>query len=99
MAINKESMRRLIKSDDFQELLKILALKIRELDTIRDIDTDKVTTEKIAINQIARKIAIDTIELWLSEIFNIINFDEFSSRHIEKRDDIIGRLEEEKNKQ
>ena len=36
-----ERVGELIKSDTFQELLQILALKIKELDTVRDIDDFK----------------------------------------------------------
>uniref|UniRef100_A0A6M3IIJ2 Uncharacterized protein n=1 Tax=viral metagenome TaxID=1070528 RepID=A0A6M3IIJ2_9ZZZZ len=98
MALNEESIKQLVKSDDFQELLKILALKIRELDTVRDIDTTKTAIENVAISQLAKKMTIETIELWLSEILNIVNFREFSNRYVEKKDDIIERLEEREDK-
>lgn len=95
---NIESIRQMVKSEDFQTLLKILSLKIREIDTVRNINTDKASMQSIAISQAGKKIAIDTIESWLSEVLNIINFEEFTNTHIEERDDIIKRIQDQKNK-
>jgi len=84
-------VKELMKSDDFKELLTILALKIKELDTVRDIN-NKDSDRKMAVNQLARKMAIDIIEQWLDEILGVANFNEFIDNNIEKTNDIIGRF-------
>lgn len=86
-----DRVRELVKSDIFQELLQILALKIKESDTIRDIDDTK-NLNTIAIKQVAKKLAVEMIESWLAEIVGICNFEEFTRKHIEKQDDIIKQL-------
>lgn len=98
MAENKQIIKELVKSDGFQELLKILAVKMREIDTVRDIDITKTATQAIATTQASRKLAIEIIESWLAEILDIVSFNEFSDRHIEKKDDIIQILKDDKNK-
>lgn len=85
----------LVKSETFQELLKVLALKIKSLDTVRDIKDDNL--KNIAIEQSARKLAIETIEVWLSELLGICDFDKYIGNEIESRDDIIKRLEDKKD--
>ena len=86
-----DRIKELLKSDDFKELLSILALKIKELDTVRDINV-KDSDRKMAVSQLARKMAIDIIEQWLEEILGMANFNEFIDNNIEKTNDVIGRF-------
>ena len=56
--------------DENQEALKILAKKMRELETIDGLDTDSTETD-IRAEIIGRRKAIETINLWLDELFEI----------------------------
>ena len=87
-----ERIKRLAKSEDFKELLILLALRIKELDTVRDIDKTKINYRNIAVEQLARKKAIEIIEQWLDDILGIINYNDFIDENIEKTNDIVRRF-------
>ena len=87
-----ERIKRLAKSEDFKELLVCLALRIKELDTVRDIDNTKINYRNIAVEQLARKKAIEIIEQWLDDILGIINYNDFIDENIEKTNDIVRRF-------
>jgi len=89
-----ERVKRLVKSDDFKDLLSLLALLIKELDTVRNVDNIKSSYKDIAIEQSARKRAIEIIEQWLDDVLGIVNYSQFIEDSIEKTDDILKRFKE-----
>lgn len=56
--------------DENQEALKILSKKMRELDAIDGIDTDSTETD-VRAELIGRKRAIEIINGWMDELFEI----------------------------
>jgi len=84
-------VKELIKSDDFKDLLCCLALRIKELDTVRDINYKK-NYNSIAIEQLAKKMAIEIIEQWLDDILGVASYSDFIDNNIEKTNDIIKRF-------
>ena len=86
-----ERVKELIKSDDFKDLLCCLALKIKELDTVRDVDHNQ-DYQNIAVRQLAKKMSIDIIEQWLDDILGIASYGDFIDNNIEKTNDIIKRF-------
>jgi len=86
-------IKELLKHEGFKIALKKLALKINELDTVRNINAND-TVMKIGLKQLASSIAIETIEIWLDEIFGISNdsFRQLTEEQVESEDNIIKRL-------
>ena len=88
---DSNEIKELVKNDTFQKILKLLALRINSLDTVRGISLED-NFKKIALNQLGRKLAIETIELWLDDILGLVNFAEFAEEQVEEEDNIIKRL-------
>lgn len=84
-------VKELIKSDDFKDLLRCLALHIKELDTVRNVDY-KQDYQSIAVEQLAKKMAIEIIERWLDDILGIASYGDFIDNNIEKTNDIVKRF-------
>jgi hypothetical protein len=74
-------------TEDNKDALRILADKIRELDTVRDCDTVKEMQ--------ARKYAINMVEGWIEELFGIKKkeFEEF----IQEEEDNIVQISEQRS--
>ena len=84
-------IRELLQHEGFKIALKKLMLRINELDTVRTVDSNQ-DVRKIGIKQLANKLAIEIIELWLDELLGIKNAPEWSERQMEEEDNIIKRV-------
>ena len=81
----------LLQHTGFKIALKKLIVKLNEIDTVRNIDTEQSASD-IGSRQLANKIAVEVIESWLDELLGISNVEEMSEDVMNEEDNIIRRI-------
>jgi len=93
--LQQHDIKELLKNEGFKSALKLLVLKIYNLDTVREIN-DSQDMSEIGHRQLANKLAIELVESWISEIFGVEDFDEFSALDISENE-IFKRIDNKSN--
>lgn len=87
--IHKQEIKEFLNSPAGKECLRELAILIKELDTVRNLD-EKMSARDIGIDQITNRKAISIIETWLGGIDPSVQLPEIKKT---PEDDVILRLE------
>ena len=86
----KAQIRELLKNEVFQYLLERLANEINQIDTIRNITPENLN------QHLAGRMAIEMIENWLGEIWEVGQLRELQKESKKEEDRILERLRQMK---
>ncbi len=84
----KAQIRELLKNETFQWLLERLAFEMNQIDTVRNITPENLN------NQLAARLAIEIIENWLGELWELGELRELQQESKKEEDRIIKSLRE-----
>ncbi len=94
MNLTPNEAKELIRNPIFKKVLEALAVKIRDTETIRNINL-KDSSEEIGLNAKASYLAVEMVETWLQEIIGEIDFEKYKTANME--DDIFNIIDNEAN--